>query len=69
MTLPVPKGRTMKRHLLWASVIGVLVAYLSGCAVTATESVASAYAHAGTSEGLLGSIGGFHARRAHEVRD
>jgi len=26
----------MRRHLLWASVIGVLVAYLSGCAVMAT---------------------------------
>src|SRR5256885_10780372 len=26
----------MRRHLLWASLIGVLVAYLSGCAVMAT---------------------------------
>ena len=26
----------MKRHLLWAALIGVLVAYLSGCAVMAT---------------------------------
>jgi len=26
----------MRRHLLWASVIGVLAAYLSGCAVMAT---------------------------------
>ena len=26
----------MKRHLLWASLIGLLVAYLSGCAVTAS---------------------------------
>src|SRR6266404_85417 len=36
--VPKEKGRerTMRRHLLWASVIGVLVAYLSGCAVMAT---------------------------------
>src|SRR5947208_15558252 len=26
----------MRRHLLWASLIGLLVAYLSGCAVMAT---------------------------------
>jgi len=26
----------MKRHLLWVSAVGVLVAYLSGCAVMAT---------------------------------
>ncbi len=26
----------MRRHPLWASLIGVLVAYLSGCAVMAT---------------------------------
>ena len=26
----------MRRHLLWASLMGLLVTYLSGCAVTAT---------------------------------